>query len=219
MSERAVSNEPDMRVPRTAIVTTIITLISLTLIAGCVQGSVEPLTVPLQYQTMASVAEFPTFPDCAAVSDVVVIDSRDDPVLGDRANEGKDAAPMPVTTSSDVSAWIRDGAFEGLKASGISLGRSEAPVLRFEVVRIRTFENVYRRAGYEGQISLSAEIVSPAERGTVCLLRQSNGSAGNYGYAGSAENYQETLNHALDRALIALLDNPDIRRALCEGCE
>jgi hypothetical protein len=34
-------------------------------------------------------------------------------------------------------------------------------------------------------------------------------------YSGTVLNYQETLNHALDRAVIDLLDNADFRKAAC----
>jgi len=34
-------------------------------------------------------------------------------------------------------------------------------------------------------------------------------------YSGTAENYQETLNHALDRAMIRLLGDPGFQRNIC----
>jgi len=42
-----------------------------------------------------------------------------------------------------------------------------------------------------------------------------DGFVENYGDAGTAENYQETLNHALDRAMIRLLNSPDFRKTVC----
>jgi hypothetical protein len=41
------------------------------------------------------------------------------------------------------------------------------------------------------------------------------GSSENYGYAGSIENYQETLNHALDRAAMRAFSAPGFRKAVC----
>jgi hypothetical protein len=41
------------------------------------------------------------------------------------------------------------------------------------------------------------------------------GKAGNYGYAGSIVNYQETLNYALARAVLQLVDLPEFEQALC----
>ena len=103
------------------------------LLVGCVQDSVEPLSVPLQYKMMADVTEFSMLPDCAEVSSVVVVDLRDDPVLGDRAIEGQEDSTVPVTTASDVSEWVRTGVEDVLRTGGVSLGRSGAPVLRIEV--------------------------------------------------------------------------------------
>jgi uncharacterized lipoprotein YajG len=197
----------------------LLALFTLFLLPSCVQDSVEPLSVPLQYRMMASADELVALPDCAALSAVVVVDAREDSVLGTRVNEGRDAPPVPVTASSDVSEWLRTGVEEALRTNGVSLARSGAPVLRIEIERIRTFENVYRRAGYEARISLSAAIAAQGETDSACWIRQSNGHAENYGYAGTAENYEETLNHALDRALIALFESPGFREAVCERCD
>jgi len=204
---------------RSSVITRLLVLIPLSLGIGCVQDDVEPLSVPLQYQPMASPTELTMLPDCAAVSDVIVIDQRDESALGLRANEDSDAPAAPVTTSSEVSEWIRTGAEESLRTSGASLAGSGAPVLRIRVERIRTFENVYRRSGYEARIHLSVELIAPEDGGTVCWRTQASGSAGNYGYSGSVENYQETLNHALDRALSSIFDSRGFRDAVCRSCE
>jgi len=42
------------------------------------------------------------------------------------------------------------------------------------------------------------------------------GKGGNYGYSGSIENYQETLNSALDDATQHILDSPLLDGALCQ---
>jgi hypothetical protein len=41
------------------------------------------------------------------------------------------------------------------------------------------------------------------------------GASENYGYSGTTDNYQETLNHALDRAMIRLLSDPGFQRSVC----
>jgi hypothetical protein len=69
-----------------------------------------------------------------------------------------------------------------------------------------------RLLGYEGTVSLSGEIVGA---GKSAWKGMSSGKAENYGYAGSVENYQETLNHALDRAIIDLLNDREFRKAAC----
>lgn len=203
---------------RSVVGRSVVALLPVSLLFGCVQDSVEPLSVPLHYQMMASPAEIPRLSACAVVSKVVAIDSRDELDLGERANQGRDDSSVPVTTASNVAQWVLNGAEDTMRASGVVLGRSGGPVLRVVVERVRTFENVYRRAGYEASVRLSAVIVE-GDGETVRWRGHANGNAGNYGYAGSAENYQETLNHALDRAMISLMESPGFRDALCEKRE
>jgi hypothetical protein len=55
----------------------------------------------------------------------------------------------------------------------------------------------------------------PAGGGPACWSERAEGSSENYGYAGSIENYQETLNQALDRAAMRALSSPGFRKAVC----
>jgi uncharacterized protein YbjQ (UPF0145 family) len=182
-------------------------------IFGCsTPSTVSPVAVPLQYKVQAKPAEFPTLPACAAVSEVRVTDARDNKNLGKRYVEGKSGASAAVTTTSDVADWVRSGASDALRRAGASVGKSGAPVLRLTVNQIDTSENVLHRSGYEGRIVVNAELVS---RGNSCFKDHLDGFAENYGYAGSVENYQETLNHALDRAMIRLMNSSDFKRAVC----
>ena len=45
---------------------------------------------------------------------------------------------------------------------------------------------------------------------------QTDGSAQNYGRPGKTENYQETVNHALDRVVASAVNNDALRQKLCE---
>ena len=186
---------------------------ALLVIAGCSSPStVTPVSVPLQYKMQAKAAEFPVLDSCDAVSEVRVTDSRGDKVLGKRFVENRNTAAAEVTTSSDVGAWVRDAASDALRRAGGAVGKSDAPVLRLTVDQISTTENVLHRSGYEGRIVLSAELM---RGGTSCWKDRLDGFAENYGYAGSIENYQETLNHALDRAMIRMLGSSEFKRAAC----
>jgi len=91
--------------------------------------------------------------------------------------------------------------------------KSGAPVLRLSVRQIMTSENIARRSGFEGRILISAELVRKG--GGVCWQDRVEGSSENYGYSGGTENYQETLNHALDRAMIRLLGDPGFQKNIC----
>ena len=190
-------------------------ILSLAFVAACsTPSTVSPIAVPLQYKTMAHPAEFPTLGSCAAVSKIDVDDAREDKTIGKRFVEGKSAASAAVTTSSDVPAWLRAAIESALKRGGANTASASGPVLKVSIDQISTSENVLHRAGYEGRIGFSAEI-HPSGSTTPCWKGHTDGFSENYGYAGSVENYQETLNHAADRAMIKLLSTPEFKKAIC----
>jgi len=164
----------------------------IVIVACSTPSTVAPLTIPLQYKTMAS--------------------PRDEKTIGKRFVEGKNAPAATVTTTSDVPAWVTAGVESAVKRTGITT-KAGAPVLAIAVDQITTSENVLHRAGYEAHISVSAELRSAG--GAACWKGHADGSAENYGYAGSTENYQETLNHALDRAIIRVLGAPELKKTIC----
>jgi hypothetical protein len=183
-------------------------------IAGCtaIPTSLDPLAVPLQYKMMANAGEFPSAPQCAAISAIQVNDARTTPLLGKRYVETKPSVTAPVRASSDVKAWLRAGAEASTQRVGIRQ-KSTGPILLLTVRQITTSENVARRSGYEARIQISAQLTRKG--GGSCWQDRIEGSSENYGYSGTAENYQETLNHALDRAMIHLLSDPGFLRTVC----
>jgi uncharacterized lipoprotein YajG len=190
-----------------------VSLFATVFVMACSSPStVAPVSVPLQYKMQAKAGEFPVVDSCAAISDVSVTDARSDKAIGKRYLENKSVASAAVTTTSDVADWVRSGAEDALRRAGASLGKSGAPTLRLTVDQINTTENVLHRSGYEGRIVMSAELT---KGGTSCWKDRLDGFAENYGYAGSIENYQETLNHALDRAMIRMLSSSEFKRAAC----
>jgi uncharacterized lipoprotein YajG len=190
-----------------------ISLFATVFIMACSSPStVAPISVPLQYKMQAKAVEFPVVDSCASISDVSVTDARTDKTIGKRYVENKSSATAAVTTTSDVADWVRSGAEDALRHAGASLGKSGAPTLRLTVDQINTTENVLHRSGYEGRIVMSAELT---KGGTSCWKDRLDGFAENYGYAGSIENYQETLNHALDRAMIRMMNSSEFKRAAC----
>ncbi len=193
-----------------------LSLSTLVLIVACTTpSSVDPVSIPLEYKTTAPVGDFPALPSCTAVSSVDVADGRNEKALGKRFIEGNTSAgTAPVTASTDVAAWVKAGSESALKRAGVSVGTAGAPALRIRIDQINTTENILHRSGYEGRILLSAEL-RRAGGSAACWQERSEGSAENYGYRGSVQNYQETLNHALDRAMIRTLSAPDFKKAVC----
>lgn len=195
---------------------TAILIVTIVAIACTTPSTVSPVSVPLAYKTMAVPGEFPKLDPCAAVSDVRAVDKRTEKTLGKRFIEGKNVEGAAVTTTSDVAEWARTGVVSALTRAGVTTVKAGAPVLRVSIDDINTSENILHRSGYEGHMTVTAALVDAS--GRACWQESFNTSAENYGYAGSAENYQETLNHALDRALIRVLNNGGFKTAVCSSC-
>ena len=183
------------------------------LLVFCASSTVNPVAVPLQYKTQADPSEFPSPLNCGGVSKVVVTDSRTNQVIGSRYLQEHTSTRADVTATGDVSAWVNSGADAALRKTGIVAGSGRGPTLRLTVNNIKTDESVYHRAQYTGRIGLDGELVGG--NGQSCWHDSVEGVSENYGYAGSAENYQETLNHALDRAMIRILGSGAFRSAVC----
>lgn len=184
------------------------------LTAGCAAGSLGPFAFRLQYKTVADPVDFPLMQACAAVSSVEVSDTRRNAELGTRFLERQPQTKYPVTAATDVEPWVRSGVEEGLRRAQVTVGKDTAPILRIAIENIETEESVYRRAEYDGRVALNAELRSRSAQ-TACWQERIAGAAENYGYAGSRENYLETVNHALDRAVVQMLSNKGFREALC----
>ena len=184
-------------------------------IACSTPSTVAPVSFPLQYKMVATAAEFPTLSSCAGVSKVEVEDARDSKTLGKRSIEGNATASADVTTTTSVTDWVRTGFEQALTRSGAATNKAGGPTLHVRIEQIRTIENVLHRAGYEGHLGLSAQLV-PARGGAACWKGSADSQGENYGYPGSAENYNETLNHALDRAIIKLIGASDFKTAACD---
>jgi len=167
--------------------------------------AVEPISIPLHYQTMADPDEYDRVGECAALSDIRVTDARTDKTIGKRFIQGVHEPWADVTTDSNVAEWVTSGAVEGLKHSGVAVAIVDKPVLHISIEQVSTKENVFFAGGYEGRVVLSAELSDA--KGKSCWQGRAEGTADNYGYAGRVDNYQETLNHALDRAVISLLSS------------
>lgn len=191
-----------------------LSVLVLALAAGCAATTLRPFNIRFQYETTADPVEFPLLQACSAVSSVEVTDARTNPQLGTRFLERNPDEKYQVTTASDVAAWARSGVEEGLRRARVEMGKASGPILEIAVENIATGESVYRRAEYDGRVVLvSALRRSKGEQ--PCWQERVDGAAKNYGYAGSNENYLETVNHALDRAVIRMLNSASFKEAVC----
>lgn len=185
------------------------------LLVGCAPSTLQPLTVAPKHTMMVEAAEVSVVQPCAAISELTVEDARTEGPIGKRFLEQQPNVSQPVSFPRDASDWARTG-IEAIFQKA-QLGRDASkPALRIKVEQIFTEETVYRRAEFDGRVVLTAEVV-PAGGGAACWSTRVEGFAENYGYAGNLLNYQETLNHALDRAALKLLAS-NLQSKLCGGC-
>ncbi|HVK54725.1 MAG TPA: hypothetical protein VM532_06820 [Burkholderiales bacterium] len=184
-------------------------------IAGCVTTTLEPTSVAPRYKRMDT-APAPSAGSCVGLAGITVEDARTKKELGSRSLQERPEVTQPISFGGDAGGWVRSGAEDSLRRSGVNVGGGGKPTLRLKIERLELSENVYRRATYAGRVGLKAEVVG-ASGSNVCWSTRVSGTAENYGYAGSAENYEETMNHALDRAMNQLLGNEEFSGKAC-GC-
>jgi hypothetical protein len=180
-------------------------------VSACVVSSVQPITVPLVYKPspkqLGLVNSFP----CNAVARVQATDARTDKTLGLRTHETK-PLKAEVSASGDAAAWIEDGVQKYLTQAGIHF-QGGGPALIMSLDSLRTSESILRRSSYEARIGLSSRLQSSA--GKTCWEGKTDGTAGNYGYSGDILDYQETLNGALNAAIVHMGESAGFRDALC----
>lgn len=184
-------------------------------VSACAVSKVDPLTVPLAYNYVRTPNAALQSPACSSLAGVQVNDKRTDKSLGVRYHESK-ALKAEVTAGTDPARWIQFGVEGFLNANGVKI-TSQGPALILNLESLRTSENIYHRSGYEARIQLGAALKSPS--GKVCWQESQDGKAGNYGYSGSIENYQETLNSALDVVTAHMLNTASFTAALCHCAE
>jgi hypothetical protein len=191
---------------------TTLLVLATALLSACAATHVSPLSVPLAYTSNPRNASEVGPLSCNAISQLTVRDARTTKLLGTRTLEGKpDTAD--VNLASDPAAWVRDGVQTFLSQNGVLVGGA-GPQLAISLDSLTTAENVWHRSSYRAGLALTVRVQSPS--GKVCWQNTSQGKGGNYGYSGSATNYQETLNEALDDATQQMASLQGFKDALCQ---
>lgn len=189
---------------------TLVALMAM-VVSACAVSRVENLSVPLAYKSDPKATGLLGGLSCKALSQVSVSDARNDKTLGVRVHESK-PLKAEVTTSSDVAAWAQAGAQSFLTQNGIAF-EGGAPQLHLSIDSLHTTESIWHRSSYTAALSVTAQVQSPA--GKPCWNFSVQGDGGNYGYTGSIDNYQETLNRALDSATQRAAQQQGFKDALC----
>lgn len=179
------------------------------LAASCAPSTLAPTTFDAQYTMKGSIGDFSTAPECARYSTLQIV-AGDTSKVGVRyLEEGSERWDVGMT--GDAEGWLRAGVENALRAASIEQDEANGHTVTVELVSITTDESVYRQAEYDGKVAIRARVTG----GGADWSATKDGFAENYGSPGSALNYQETVNHALDRALAALVNDSGFRDALC----
>lgn len=179
---------------------------------GCSPSSLEPMTFPLSYRFMGSLADISTAPECARYDEIETFDGREDKrVVGIRyLEEGQ--RRHDVAMEGDVEDWLAGATEKVIREASIEQADDSNHTVSITLDRVTTDEAVYRQAEYDGKVVIRVAVTG----GGADWKSTKDGFSENYGRPGNISNYQETVNHALDRALIAMVNDQGFRDALCK---
>jgi hypothetical protein len=184
---------------------------------ACVRSTVGPTIFTPHYALETSPAEIQTAPPCAKIHGVVVVDGRvDKRVVGRRVRE-RGGEESSISVDQGVEAWLRSGADQILTYASVARGPAapeSAGDLHLTLASIAITESTYVQSELEGKVVVDAAL----ERdGKEVWSNRFDGTAKNWGTPGNPVNYQETINHALDRALTSMVNDTNFRDAVCGG--
>ncbi len=186
-------------------------LFAFLVVSGCAVSRLDPLSIPLAYKPDPKNSGLLGGLTCKSISQLQASDARIEKTLGIRTHESK-PLKADVTAADDPTTWVHDGVRGFLTQNGASFEGS-GPTLLVSLDSLHTVESVWHRAGYDARIALTGQLRSSG--GKTCWKESVAGTSGNYGYAGSVQDYQETLNGALDAASMHLAESQEFRAALC----
>ena len=175
------------------------------------QPKLDPISVPLAYKANLRNEGISGGLSCSAIAQIQGADDRVDKMLGVRTIEETELK-ADVTASGDPAVLVQSAVQDFLTVNGIRVGAG-GPKLVVALNSVRTTENAWHRSTYSARVSLHGTLEAPS--GKVCWQETAQGSANDYGYSGSIENYQETLNNAMDAASLNLAQSQAFKDALC----
>ena len=195
------------------------TLVALALgssLVGCAQKSIAPASFSPQYRSELDLQDVPKVNRCTSLSGVDVTNGLANNLVGKRTLE---SSPLPVQNISlkgNPTPWVHAASNAMLKLAAINLSDPKGPRMKLSLADIAINENVHVKSGYDARVTLDATLAN--QHGKTCWSQSQSGTSQNYGDSGSAINYQETINHALDRAIMAILADKSFQDAACGVC-
>lgn len=186
-------------------------------LSGCAATSLSPTSIALRYHPTEQPSATPPVHTCAALMQLKLEDARTVKDPGRRALERNPEIAQPIYLAADPMPWFKQAVDLHFKRAGLLTNAADKPSGVMKLEQIQMSETVLVRADYNGRVTLSLDLMAPAT-GRTCWSARVTGFAENAGYAGNSENYNETLNQALDKALIQLLSTSELSANLCGKC-
>ncbi len=185
------------------------------LINGAVFAAAGLENIPLQWKPTSSFSQMGTIDLSGGTITTKIhfdplIDTRQNPTLVAENREKADKV-RPVTTSSDVAAFVTDHLNDTMRSAGLSVVVDAADVTVSGEIR-KFF--VAEDSTYNGEISLMIHVKDGA--GKELWSSVINGDATRFGRSYKAENYFEVMSDMLLRATYNLLATDGFRAALAK---
>jgi hypothetical protein len=174
----------------------------------------KPTDFKAAYSMQIDSDEIVTVPACAAAGAVTVIDSRTKNTVGERSDEDTPERKNTIAMTGDAIAWVKKGFEEVSRHASLSIGEAGKPEVSFSLANVWIVEVTAFNATYDGRVVVDVSVL-PAGGGPACWSERMDGTAENYGRPGKEANYQETVNHALDRVMAKTLGSDEFLKALC----
>ena len=186
------------------------------LLGGCAQKSIAPTSFNPHYQTQLDGSEVIAAKQCVSLSGVNVTNGLKNNIVGQRTLESSGLPAQNINLNGSPVSWVKTGSDAILKMAGVNHRDPQGPRLHLTLEDFVIHENVHVNSGYDARVTLDAVLVN--SRGKECWRDSESGTSKNYGDSGSAVNYQETINHALDRAIMAVAADKGFQEAACGVC-
>jgi len=185
-------------------------------IGGCTVSRLTPVSFPAVYQPEGSGADIASVPACAAFRNLSLSDERTDKrTAGTRSLQEKPDR-SDIFIEGDVESWFEAGVKRALVQTQFPQDPAGKLDLAMELESLRIAETAYRNSTFDGKVVLEVG-VKESGSDSFAWSERFEGAAQNYGRPGNEENYQETVNHALDRAIANALNSESLRTRLCGG--
>jgi hypothetical protein len=185
-------------------------------LVGCAQKSIAPTSFNPQYRSELDHQDVPKVNRCVSLSSVDVSNGLTNNLVGKRTLESSPLLIQSISLKGNPTPWVHTGSNAMFKFAGINLSDPKGPRMKLSLAGISINENVHVNSEYEARVMLDATLTD--QHGETCWSESHSGTSQNYGDSGSAINYQETINHALDRAIMAIAADKSFQDAACGLC-